>query len=464
MEHITLNYTYMSEAITDAALAQVQAEVIQALNATLQKTGAGNDFLGWVSLPHEIPEALLQDIQQTANSLRTKSDVIVSIGIGGSYLGARAVIEAIQGPLAPYREELQILFAGHNISSWYMQDLLAFLETKEFSLIVISKSGTTTEPALAFRILREALEQRYGKDGARERVVAITDAAQGALKQLAIDEGYKTFIIPDDVGGRFSVLTPVGLLPIACAGIDIREFVKGFQTMASALTTEPNLQTNPALAYAAIRSLLYRHGKQIEILVNFEPALHYVSEWWKQLFGESEGKDGKALFPASVDFTTDLHSMGQLIQDGVRNLFETFLIVNNGRHTIVVPHDESNLDTLNYLEGKNLDEINFSAYQGTALAHKDGGVPSMTIELPELTPYYLGQLLYFFEVAVAVSGYLLQVNPFNQPGVEAYKKNMFALLGKPGVEKATHEINARLQRIQPKYIATSDRENTRRFS
>ncbi|GAK59454.1 glucose-6-phosphate isomerase [Candidatus Vecturithrix granuli] len=457
MERITLNYTYMSDVISDEAFMQIQPEVEQALRATLEKTGAGRDFLGWVSLPHEIPEALLQDIQQTADALRAKSDVIISIGIGGSYLGARAVIEAVQGPLAPYHEATQVLYAGHNISSWYMQDLLTFLEKKDFSLIVISKSGTTTEPALAFRILRDALEKCYGKEEAGKRIVAITDKAKGALKQLANDEGYKTFIIPDDVGGRFSVLTPVGLLPIACAGISIQEFIKGFRAMASALTAESSLKNNPALAYAAIRTLLYRQGKQIEILVNFEPALHYVSEWWKQLFGESEGKDGKALFPASVDFTTDLHSMGQLIQDGVRNLFETFIIVNKNRHTVTVPHDESNLDTLNYLEGKNLNEINFSAYQGTALAHKDGGAPSMTIELPELTPYYLGQLLYFFEIAVAVSGYLLKVNPFDQPGVEAYKKNMFALLGKPGVEQATHEIHTRLERIQPKHIVTLEK-------
>ena len=456
MERITLNYTYMTDVITEEAFVQIQPEVEQALRTTLEKTGPGRDFLGWTSLPHDIPETLLQDIQQTANALRAKSDVIVSIGIGGSYLGARAVIEAVQGPLAPYREATQVLYAGHNISSWYVHDLLTFLEKKDFSLIVISKSGTTTEPALAFRILRDALETRYGKKEASTRIVAITDKAKGALKRLSTDEGYKTFIIPDDVGGRFSVLTPVGLLPIACAGVSIQEFVKGFRAMASTLTTEPSLKNNPALAYAAIRTLLYRQGKQIEILVNFEPALHYVSEWWKQLFGESEGKDGNALFPASVDFTTDLHSMGQLIQDGVRNVFETFITVNKSRHTVPIPHDESNLDTLNYLKGKNLDEINFSAYQGTALAHKDGGAPNMTIELPELTPYYLGQLLYFFEIAVAVSGYLLKVNPFDQPGVEAYKNNMFALLGKPGVEQATHEINARLERIQPKYIVTPE--------
>ena len=452
MKHIILDYTHVSDIISEEAFAQIQPEVEEAFRTVLQKTGAGNDFLGWVSLPQEISDESLRAIQHTAESLRAKSDVIVSIGIGGSYLGARATIEALQGPLAPYGNEKHVLFAGHNISSWYMHDLLTFLETKEFSVVVISKSGTTTEPALAFRILKELLEKRYGKEGAQKRVVAITDKAKGALKQLATDEGYTTYIIPDDVGGRFSVLTPVGLLPIACAGIDIQEFVKGFQTMASALTAEPDIKKNPALAYAAIRTLLYRQGKQIEILVNFEPALHYVSEWWKQLFGESEGKDGQALFPASVDFTTDLHSMGQLIQDGVRNLFETFLIVNKSHYTIEVPYDDNNLDKLNYLQGKNLDAINFSAYQGTALAHRDGGAPGMTIEVPDLSPYYLGQLLYFFEIAVAVSGYMLNVNPFNQPGVEAYKKNMFALLGKPGVEKATNEINSRLQNLQSKQV------------
>lgn len=452
MERIKLDYTYTSDVISEDALVQIQTEVEQAFRTVLQKSGPGNDFLGWVSLPHEISDEILQTIQRTAESLRAKSDVILSIGIGGSYLGARATIEALQGPLAPYCAQKHVLFAGHNISSWYMHDLLTFLEGKEFSVIVISKSGTTTEPALTFRILQELLEQRYGKQGARERIVAITDKNKGALKQLATDEGYVTYVIPDDVGGRFSVLTPVGLLPIACAGIDIQEFVKGFQAMASALTPETDVKKNPALTYAALRTLLYRQGKQIEILVNFEPALHYVSEWWKQLFGESEGKDGKALFPASVDFTTDLHSMGQLIQDGVRNLFETFIVVNKSRHTVPIPHDDANLDKLNYLEGKNLDEINFSAYQGTALAHRDGGAPSMTIELPQISPYYLGQLFYFFEIAVAVSGYMLKVNPFNQPGVEAYKKNMFALLGKPGFEEATNEINTRLQDIQPKQV------------
>ncbi len=456
MERITLDYTNVAEILDEEALSQMQPEVEQALQKVLEKTGAGNDFLGWVDLPHEISADFLKDIQETAADLRSKSDVIISIGIGGSYLGAKAVIEALHGPFASYQEHADedtvVVFAGQNISSWYMHELLEYLEGKDFSIIAISKSGTTTEPGLAFRILKNATEKRYGKDGAKESVVAITDKAKGALKQLAVNEGYKTYDIPDDVGGRFSVLTPVGLLPIACAGIDIQEFVKGFQTMATQIKEEKDVMKNPALAYAAIRTLLYRQGKQIELLVNFEPALHYISEWWKQLFGESEGKDGKGLFPASVDFTTDLHSMGQLIQDGTRNLFETFLLIKKSRFTIDISPDDANLDGLNYLEGKNLDDINAIAYQGAALAHKDGGAPNMTIELPELSSFYLGQLLYFFEIAVAVSGYMLDVNPFNQPGVEAYKKNMFALLGKPNFEEANKEITARIQAAESKCI------------
>ncbi|PIE36070.1 glucose-6-phosphate isomerase [candidate division KSB3 bacterium] len=453
MESIVLDYTNISDVMTDDELSQLQPEVEKAFQTTLQKIGAGSDFLGWVSLPKEVTDDFLQDVQQTAKDLRTKSDIIISIGIGGSYLGAKAVIEALQGPFGGHRaDDVPMLFAGQNVSSWYMHDMLQLLDGKDFSLIVISKSGTTTEPGLAFRILKNALEEKYGKDGAKGRIVAITDKSRGALKQLATDEGYKTYVIPDDVGGRFSVLTPVGLLPIACAGIDIQKFVNGFKAMDDTLTNETDLTKNPALAYAAIRSLLYRKGKKIELLVNFEPALHSISEWWKQLFGESEGKDGKALFPASVDFTTDLHSMGQLIQDGERTLFETFVIVSKSRHSVLIPHDDKNLDGLNYLEGKNLDAINFSAYQGTTLAHRDGGAPSMTIELPDITPCYIGQLLYFFEIAVAVSGYMLDVNPFNQPGVEAYKKNMFALLGKSGFEADNEALTKRIQGMQAKRI------------
>ena len=453
MEQITLNYTNVTECISDDALAQIEPEVKQAFQTAVQKTGAGNDFLGWVTLPHEISEETIQDVEQTATDLRRKSNVIISVGIGGSYLGARATIEALRGPFGGHgKGETSVLFAGQNISSWYMQDLLALIEGRDFSVVVISKSGTTTEPGLAFRILKNLLEETYGRDGARGRIVAITDKAKGALKQLATEEGYTTYVIPDDVGGRFSVLTPVGLLPIACAGVNIRAFINGFRAMAAALTAEQDWRKNPALAYAAIRTLLYRQGKQIELLVNFEPAFHYIAEWWKQLFGESEGKDGKGLFPASVDFTTDLHSMGQFVQDGARNLFETFLMIKKSLATVTIPHDERNLDGLNYLAGKNLDDINRIAYQGTALAHLDGGAPNMTIELPELNPFYLGQLLYFFEVAVAVSGYMLKVNPFNQPGVEAYKQNMFALLGKPGFEDTGKALKARIQQTEPKRI------------
>jgi len=453
MEQIVLNYTNVMDVITDDALAQLQPELEQAFQTTLQKTGAGNDFLGWVTLPQEISDDMLQDIEQTAAALRKMSEIVIVIGIGGSYLGAKATIDALKGPLGnQIGDEVAVLFAGQNMSGWYLRDLLALLEGRDFSVVVISKSGTTTEPGLAFRVLKNLLEERYGKDGAKESIVAITDQAKGALKQLATEEGYKTFVIPDDVGGRFSVLTPVGLLPIACAGIDIREFVKGFQAMADRLANEPDWRKNPALAYAAIRTLLHRQGKQIELLVNFEPALHSIGEWWKQLFGESEGKDGKGIFPASADFSTDLHSMGQFIQAGARNLFETFLMVKKPLADLSIPTDERNLDGFNFLAGKNLDEINQIAYQGTALAHRDGNTPNLTIELPDLTPYYVGQLYYFFEIAVAVSGYMLGVNPFDQPGVEAYKQNMFALLGKPGTEKAAKALKKRIAAAGVKQI------------
>ncbi len=445
MDKLTLDHTNMADFITTDALAQMQSEVEQAFRAVLEKTGAGSEFLGWVTLPHDLRPELVRQIQTVGDELRQQSEAIVSVGIGGSYLGARATIEALHGPFGWVTQPRLVLFAGQNMSSWYMRDLLDMLDSRAFSVIVISKSGTTTEPGLAFRILKHALEDRYGSDGARQRIVAITDRDKGALKQLATEKGYQTFVIPDDVGGRFSVLTPVGLLPIACAGINIREFVEGFQAMAASLTTEHDLTRNPALAYAAIRTLLYRQGKQIELFVNFEPALHYVAEWWKQLFGESEGKDGKGLFPASADFSTDLHSMGQFIQDGTRNMFETFLMVKRSLATVPVPPEPDNLDGLNYLAHKNLDEVNEIAYQGTTLAHREGGTPNMTIELPELTPYYLGQLYYFFEIAVAVSGYLLGVNPFHQPGVEAYKNNMFALLGKPGFESRGQELQNQIQ-------------------
>lgn len=452
MEHLILDYTHVSDVVTDTAISELQPELQQAFQTTLQKTGAGNDFLGWLTLPQDISAELLQAIQRIAADLRQKSRYIVVIGIGGSYLGAKAVIEAMKGPFAAYQPDVQIVFAGQNISAWYLRDLLNLLAGKDFSLIVISKSGTTTEPGLAFRILKETVEKKYGKTDAKTRIVAVTDRAKGALKTLATKEGYTTYEIADDIGGRFSVLTPVGLLPIACAGIDIQAFVAGFRSAAEWLTRETDLHKNPALMYAAIRTILYRQGKQIELLVNFEPALHYVSEWWKQLFGESEGKGGKGLFPASVDFTTDLHSMGQFIQDGRRNLFETFLIIEKSLATVIIPHDAENLDGLNFTAGKNLDEINYTAYQGTAFAHKDGGAPSMTIALPDLTPFYVGQLFYFFEFAVAVSGDLLGVNPFDQPGVEAYKNNMFALLGKPGFEKEGALLKTRIQATESKRI------------
>ena len=442
------------EINTKDVLATVSAETIhsydeaaaQALDKLHKGTGAGADFLGWVNLPSQTSEELVDDIIATAADLRKACDYVVAIGIGGSYLGAKAVIEALGNAFDPFLPvkagSPKVLFAGQNIGEDYLYELQQFLADKNFGIIVISKSGTTTEPAIAFRLLKEQLEKAVGKAEAAKRIVAITDARRGALRQLATEEGYKTFVIDDNVGGRFSVLTPVGLLPIAVAGFDIKALLAGAVEMQKA-TVEADA-ANPVVAYATTRNALYNAGKKIEILVNYNPKLHYFGEWWKQLYGESEGKDHKGIFPAAVDNSTDLHSMGQWIQDGERSIFETVLSVENSAHKLEIPSDEANLDGLNYIAGKRVDEVNKMAELGTRIAHVDGGVPNIRITIPALEERYLGQLIYFFEKACGVSGYILDVNPFNQPGVEDYKRNMFALLEKPGYEKETEAIKERL--------------------
>ncbi len=409
----------------------------------------GSDFLGWVSLPSSITDNLLREVEEAAALLRARCEVVVVVGIGGSYLGARAVIEALTSSFdwlqeSEKRQNPVVLFAGINLSEDYLYELTRYLNNKQFGIIHISKSGTTTEPAIAFRLLKEQMENRVGKEEAKKRIVAITDSTKGALRTLANSEGYKTFVIPDDVGGRYSVLTPVGLLPIAVAGIDIRSLVAGAQEIEKATGPGTSFAHNLPAIYAVIRNELYRRGKKIEVLVNYHPKLHYLAEWWKQLYGESEGKELKGIFPAAVDFTADLHSMGQWIQEGERTLFETVISIQQPNREVRIPNEERNLDGLNYLAGKRVYEVNKMAELGTQVAHVDGGVPNLLIELPKLNEKYLGQLIYFFEKACGISGYLLGVNPFNQPGVEAYKKNMFALLEKPGFEEATKAIRSRL--------------------
>lgn len=419
---------------------------LKAHQQLISKTGKGNDFLGWLDLPIELSSVFLQKIKESAHKLASVSEIIVVTGIGGSYLGARAVIEALGNSLIYLQDTKKhplVIYAGHNISEDYLADLLQLLNQKEYSVVVISKSGTTTEPALAFRILKSHCEQKYGNKGAASRIVAITDESKGALLQLAKSEGYPTFVIPDDVGGRFSVLTPVGLLPIAAAGFDIDALVKGAQDMRE-LCLNPNLTENIALQYAIVRNLLYNKGFNIEILANYQPTMVYFSEWWKQLYGESEGKEHKGIFPASVTFSSDLHSMGQYIQQGERRLFETMLWVENVGAKVEIPHDPNNLDGLNFLAEKTIHQINHNAFLGTTLAHVDGGVPVMHLTIPQLSAYYIGQLIYFYEFACAVSGYMIDVNPFDQPGVEDYKRNMFALLGKPGYEELEKELLKRV--------------------
>ena len=409
------------------------------------KQGAGNDFLGWVNLP---TDALKQakEINELAKEIRENAEVLVSVGIGGSYLGARAVIESLSNPFAKASKgNTQVIYAGHNMNGEYFKHLLDYLEDKDFYINVISKSGTTTEPAIAFRFLKEYAEKRYGKDGASKRIIATTDANRGALKTLATENKYRTFIIPDDVGGRYSVLTPVGLIPIAVAGVDIEELIKGFDAMAK-ITKDMDYKKNPSMLYAMIRNALYAKGFYTEIMVNYIPRMHFVSEWWKQLYGESEGKDKKGILPHSVDFSTDLHSMGQFIQDGKRGLFETVIKVQNEDIDLTLKKDDKDLDGLNYLDGKTLHEINKTALDATVLAHVDGGVPNLIVEIDKVTAFTLGELLYFFEKACGISGHLLRINPFDQPGVEAYKTNMFAMLGKKGFEELGKQLRDRLNK------------------
>lgn len=420
--------------VSDNDIKQIQPEILYAFDLLHSRRGPGNSFLGWLDLPSKMLGEESNTIKTIASEIRERAEAFVSIGIGGSYLGAKAVIEALAHHFAAeLNTRLKIYFAGHQLSGSYLCDLLDVIQNKKIWLNVISKSGTTTETALAFRILKHHLEDTLGKNVARQQIIATTDKSNGALRKIATHEGYRTFIIPDDVGGRFSVLSAVGLLPIAVAGIDIDELLVGARNMAQ-LSQDSDVNKNPCLKYAAYRNLLYRKSKSIELLACFEPSLYFIGEWWKQLVSESEGKDGKGIFPTSVNFSTDLHSMGQLLQDGKRNVFETFLIVEQKKQTVMINEEDKDFDGLNYLSGKTMDFINQKAYEGTALAHTEGRIPNMTIQLPKLSAYWLGQLLYFFEKAVAVSGYVLGVNPFNQPGVDAYKNNMFKLLGKPGYE------------------------------
>jgi glucose-6-phosphate isomerase len=444
-ENLSINLKNTSKFISDEEIianAQLSVRHLDTLNAG---TGPGNDFLGWLSLPDDIlPQ--IERIEKTALHLRSVSDTTVVIGIGGSYLGSRAVIEALSHSFSSLLtgKHHDMIFAGQNISEDYLAELLELLDGRNYSIVVISKSGTTTEPAIAFRILKDHLEKRVGKTEAAKRIIAITDAKKGALRSLADSNGYETFIIPDNIGGRYSVLTPVGLLPIAICGLDIRLLVKGAKSMEELTRLNKHAETNPSLLYASARNLLLQNGKPIEIMVGFNPKLHFFSEWWKQLYGESEGKDGKGIFPASVDLTTDLHSMGQYIQDGQRILFETIISVKNPSKKLSIPLEKNDSDQLNYLAGKRLTEVNYNAELGTTLAHNDGNVPIITLTIPSLDEYYVGQLIYFFEMACAISGYILDVNPFDQPGVEAYKKNMFALLNKPGFEEEGKKLKKRL--------------------
>ena len=448
MKSISLNITKAASFLAEGAVKAYEPKVKAAQEALENGTCEGNDFLGWLHLPSSITPEFLNEIQAVANTLREKCEVVVVAGIGGSYLGARAVIEGLSNSFAWLvndKKNPTILFAGNNIGEDYLYELTSFLKDKKFGVINISKSGTTTETALAFRLLKKQCEDQRGKEEAKDVIVAVTDAKKGAARTCADKEGYKSFIIPDNVGGRFSVLTPVGLLPIAVAGFDVKQLVAGAADMEKACSKDVAFDENPAAIYAATRQALYTQaGKKIEIVCNFQPKLHYFAEWWKQLYGESEGKDQKGIFPAACDFTTDLHSMGQWIQEGERSIFETVISVETPNEKLLFPHDDENLDGLNFLEGKRVDEVNKMAELGTRLAHGDGGVPNILVNVPELNAYYLGQLIYFFEKACGISGLLEEVNPFNQPGVEAYKKNMFALLNKPGYEAESKAIQERL--------------------
>ncbi len=447
---ISLNFDFKNalKFVSKAQIEQFQEALDHQFINVRERTGRGNDYLGWTDLPTSIDESLITKIEAAAVRFREKSEVSVVVGIGGSYLGSRAVIDALSPHFNLLRKKKDnpiICYAGNNISEDYLAELMEVLNEKDYTLTVISKSGTTTEPALAFRLLRDHLEAKYGKEESKQRIIAITDKEEGALKQLADEEGYETFVVPDNVGGRYSVLTPVGLLPIAVAGLDIRKLLKGAAEMAEYSEKSSNIKENPVATYAAVRHALYLKGFTTEIMVNYEPALFYFTEWWKQLYGESQGKESKGIFPAGVSNTTDLHSMGQYVQEGLRNLFETVLSVENPSHKLLVPEDAKNLDKLNYLAGKAIHEVNHMAELGTTLAHVDGGVPNLRVTVPAINENTLGQLIYFYEMACAVGGYLLDINPFDQPGVEAYKRNMFALLGKPGFEKETEAMKNRLK-------------------
>jgi glucose-6-phosphate isomerase len=448
MENISLKIDKIYDFVSKDAVAAFKTKAEESNAKLHNKSCKGNDFLGWLHLPSTITKAELSDLDASAKVLASKSEIVVVVGIGGSYLGAKCVIDGLSNNFPHLMQEKGkpvVLFAGQNLCEDYTADLLALLDKKEYSIIVISKSGTTTEPAVAFRLLKQHIEKKYGKADAKDRIVAITDASKGALRKLATQEGYKTFIIPDDVGGRFSVLTPVGLLPIAAAGFDITKLVEGAISMEKATGVDVPFELNISAQYAAARNALLQTGKITEILVNYSPRLHYFAEWWKQLYGESEGKENKGIFPASVDFTSDLHSMGQYIQEGSRHIFETVLSIKAPKGNVKVPVDADNLDSLNFIAGKRVDEVNKMAELGTLLAHVDGGVPNMMIEVPQMNEFYVGQLIYFFEKACGISGSLLEVNPYDQPGVEAYKNNMFALLGKPGYEEQTKKIQEKIK-------------------
>ena len=447
-KHVTFDYSLADKFIREDEVELMMASVHAARETLESKSGAGNDFLGWIDLPEDYDKAEFERIQAAAKKIQSDSDVLVVIGIGGSYLGARAAIEFLRHCFynsvdKSVRKTPEIYYAGNNISGTYLAQLIETIGDRDFSVNVISKSGTTTEPAIAFRVMKEILENKYGKEEAAKRIYATTDKAKGALKSLATEEGYETFVVPDDVGGRFSVLTAVGLLPIAASGADITKLMEGAQSMRK-LCLETPIEKNDAILYAAVRNLLYRKGKSVEVLANYEPIFHYVGEWWKQLYGESEGKDQKGIFPASVDLTTDLHSMGQFVQDGSRLMFETVVTFGESDKDVVIEEDADNGDGLNFLAGKTMSYVNSKAFEGTVLAHTDGGVPNLVINVDKPDEENLGRLIYFFEKACAISGYMLGVNPFDQPGVESYKKNMFALLGKPGYEAQKAELEARL--------------------
>ena len=447
MEKIKLDVSRVYDFIAADEITNLAEETLSAQQTLHRGDGDGNDFLGWLHLPTAITEKQLAEIEEAVSGLREKTELLVVVGIGGSYLGARAVNDALADNFSHLKKQSKaphMLFAGHNIGEDYMHELVELLDDYSYSIVIISKSGTTTEPALSFRILKDHLINKVGKEEAGKRIIAVTDSSKGALRQMANEEGYRSFVIPDDVGGRYSVFTPVGLIPLAICGVDIRQLVEGAREMSDRCAPEVPFEKNPATIYAATRNALYRSGKKIEILVNYNNKLHYTSEWWKQLFGESEGKEGKGIFPASVDNSTDLHSMGQYIQEGERILFETVISVDQTNSQMTITKDTANLDQLNYLATQNIDHVNKMAELGTILAHLDGGVPNIRISIPRLNARYLGQLLYLFEKSCGISGYMLGINPFNQPGVEAYKKNMFALLEKPGFESETAKIKSRI--------------------